>query len=127
MAVEWRMATTNAAERTPTTAAGAADYLAPQHTALLRASAITRKVAAARGYRTVTTRAEVRRLGFADAQARMPALLIPVWTVCGDVGLYQLRPDTPRIRDGKALKYETPRGSQSVEAVVPQVVVRKSG
>ncbi len=66
----------------------------------------------ARDYRTVTTRAELLRLGFSDAQARVPALLIPVWSVHGDVGLYQLRPDHPRILSGKPLKYETPKGAR---------------
>jgi len=93
--------------------------LAPHHAALIRDSAITPEVAAARGYRTVTVRAELRRLGFSEAQARVPALLVPVWTVRGDVGLYQLRPDRPRIVRGKALKYETPRGARMMLDVPP--------
>ncbi|MFI5364361.1 MAG: DUF927 domain-containing protein [Candidatus Binatia bacterium] len=121
------MATASAAEpeRTPTTAAGiAAGDLAPQHAVLLRESAIRPEVAAARGYRSVTTRAELRRLGFSDAQARVPALLVPVWTVHGEIGLYQIRPDHPRIiksRSGKAkpLKYETPKGARMMLDVPP--------
>jgi uncharacterized protein (DUF927 family) len=107
-----------AAETTATPAAPAAE-LAPHHVALLRASAITPEVAAARGYRTVTTRVELLRLGFSEAQARVPALLVPVWTVHGEIGLYQSRPDKPRIKDGKALKYETPRGAHMVLDVPP--------
>ncbi len=103
-----------------------AHYLAPNHAALLRDSAITADVAAARGYRTVTTRAELRRLGFSDAQARVPALLVPVWTVRGEIELYQIRPDHPRIvkdKSGKAkpLKYETPKGARMMLDVPPLV------
>jgi putative DNA primase/helicase len=98
--------------------------LAPRHADLLRHSAIRRDVASARGYRTVTTRAELLRLGFSEAQARVPALLVPIWTVHGDIGLYQIRPDDPRIvkdKAGKAkpLKYETPKGARMMVDVPP--------
>src|SRR5688500_223591 len=97
----------------------ATTILAPHHAALIDASAITPEVAAARGYRTVTSRAELRRRGFSDAQARTPALLIPVFGVSGEVKLYQARPDEPRIKNGKPLKYETPAGSQMALDVPP--------
>ena len=45
------------------------DGLLPQHVALLRASAISDAVAAARGYRSVTVKAELTRLGFSERQA----------------------------------------------------------
>lgn len=93
--------------------------LAPQHAALVAASAIRADVADARGYRTVTSRAELRRLGFSEAQARTPALLLPVHSVTGDVTLYQVRPDQPRIKSGKLLKYETPAGAQMTLDVPP--------
>lgn len=85
--------------------------LLPQHQHLIATSGIAPEVAAARGYRSITTKADARRLGFGDAQCNVPALLIPVWGVTGEVVTYQLRPDTPRVKDGKPLKYETPVGS----------------
>lgn len=84
------------------------DGLSPQHVALVTASGITPEVAGARGYRTMTAKAEMRALGFSEAQARVPALLIPIYNVVGEVVLYQARSDVPRIKNGKALKYETP-------------------
>jgi hypothetical protein len=91
------------------------------HADLLDASAISQAVSDERGYRTVTTRAELLRLGFSDRQARVPALLIPIWDVGGEIATYQLRPNTPRVVDGKAVKYETPRGSRMVLDVHPSV------
>lgn len=91
----------------------------PQHAALIAASGIAEQVAAARGYRTITRKAELKALGFGESQARVPALLIPVHNVVGDIALYQARPDVPRIKDGKALKYETPLGARMVLDVPP--------
>jgi hypothetical protein len=93
--------------------------LEPQHERLIQASGVTPQVAAARGYRTVLKRAELRALGFGESQARVPALLIPIHDVSGEVTLYQARPDVPRIKDGKALKYETPLKSRMVLDVPP--------
>lgn len=93
-------------KRHPPTADG--EPLLPKHAALVADSGITEDVAATRGYRSVTTRAELKRLGFGDAQCRVPALLLPIRDVSGEIVLYQLRPDEPRVRDGKPLKYETP-------------------
>lgn len=96
-----------------------APLLLPQHQALIDGSGIDPEVAAARGYRSVTTKAEMQRLGFSASQARVPTLLIPVHDVHGQIATYQTRPDDPRIRDGKPLKYETPHGSQMVLDVPP--------
>jgi hypothetical protein len=74
-------------------------------------SGIRADVMAARGYRTITRQADAKRLGFSDSQCRVPALLVPVWGLSGDIVTYQLRPDIPRISRGKAIKYETPKGS----------------
>lgn len=86
--------------------------LLPKHRALIEASAISPEVMRARGYRTVTSKAELRRLGFSDTQCRVPALLVPVCGVTGEIVSYQIRPDQPRIAGGKPLKYETPKGSR---------------
>jgi len=86
---------------------------------LIERSGINLEVAQARGYRSVATKAELIRLGFGENQCRVPALLVPVWTVAGEIGLYQTRPDEPRIKDGKPLKYETPRGARMALDVPP--------
>src|SRR5207249_7596641 len=95
--------------------------LLPQHAQLLAASAITSGVAVARGYRSLEKQAEALRLGFSAKQARTPALLIPIYNVTGDVALYQLRPDQPRVIDRKAVKYETPKGTRMVIDAPPGV------
>ncbi len=96
--------------------------LLPQHAAMLEASAITPEVAQARGYRSVEQRAHLIELGFSPTQARVPALLLPVWGVAGEVVMHQIRPDKPRMNSrGKAVKYETPRGSRMVLDAHPAI------
>ena len=65
------------------------ERLLPQHAALIRGSAISDEVAAARGYRSVEQKARLTELGFSQAQARVPALLIPIIGVQGDIVLYR--------------------------------------
>jgi hypothetical protein len=86
---------------------------------LIEGSAISAEVAAARGYRSLTTVAECRHLGFAKSQCLVPALLVPIRTVAGEIATYQLRPDTPRLRSGKPIKYETVAGARMVLDVPP--------
>lgn len=93
--------------------------LLSHHAELVSASSISDEVARARGYRTVSVKAELKVLGFSEAQRRTPALLIPIWSVTGVIPTYQIRPDEPRIKDGKPLKYETPAGSRIVLDVPP--------
>lgn len=100
---------------------GSAPRLLPEHEDLIRASAISPEVAAARGYRSVTKKSELEELGFGRQQRRVPALLIPVWNVVGEVRLYQSRPNAPRIVDGKSVKYETPGKAHMVLDVPPPV------
>lgn len=95
--------------------------LLPQHAQLILQSAISPEVARARRYRSVTKKSELIELGFGRAQTRVPALLIPIWGVSGEIVLYQARPDTPRIEGGKPRKYETPRGSRMGIDVPPIV------
>src|SRR5712691_5578491 len=83
-----------------------------QHAERLQASGIEPEIAAARGYRSVQKPSELRRLGFGDIQCRVPALLIPIRSVRGEIVLYQARPDEPRIVNGQAVPYETPRGAR---------------
>lgn len=95
--------------------------LAERHAEMLAASGIDPGVAMARGYRTVKTQAELKRLGFSASQCRVPALLVPIRSVFGEIANYQIRPDAPRVVKGKALKYETPRGSGMLLDVPPGV------
>jgi hypothetical protein len=83
--------------------------LLPHHQALIKASAISEEVALARGYRSVTTAKELDGL-FGPVQRRAPGLLIPLRGVYGELRAYQLRPDEPRVKDGRVIRYETPRG-----------------
>jgi hypothetical protein len=79
---------------------------------LFEESGIGARVAVRRGYRTVTTKAELERLGFGRSQRNVPALLIPIYGPTGEIVLYQSRPDSPRIgKRGRPVKYETPTGA----------------
>lgn len=93
--------------------------LLPQHAALIKASAIAPEVAAARGYRSVTTKAQLKTLGLPSHQQRVPALVIPIHGVDGRIVQVQVRPDEPRTIGGKEVKYETPTGSRMVLDVPP--------
>ena len=95
--------------------------LAEQHEKmLLEESGISPEVIEARGYRTVETKSELKRLGFSERQCNKPGLLIPVYSPTGDIATYQYRPDQPRIdKKGKSVKYETPSGSRMVLDVHP--------
>ncbi|MCY4088273.1 MAG: hypothetical protein OXG37_15650 [Actinomycetia bacterium] len=89
--------------------------LLPQHARLLEESGIDPAVARERGYRSGTTKAELERLGFGRSRRGVPALVVPVWDVWGEISTYQARPDTPRVgRDGRTVKYETPAGTRMV-------------
>jgi hypothetical protein len=81
--------------------------LLPQHQALLDASAITAEVAEARGYYSVNEPKELTGL-FGPSQRLAPALVIPVRNVRGEVEYFQLRPDNPRVKDGRTQRYEIP-------------------
>jgi len=88
---------------------------------LLEESAIAPGVVKARGCRTVETKAELERLGFGRAQRNAPGLLFPIHGPAGGIVSYQFRPDEPRMKSGKLVKYETPGGSRMVLDVHPAV------
>jgi Domain of unknown function (DUF3854) len=73
----------------------------------------------ARGCRTVETKADLERLGFGRVQCNVPGLLFPIYGPGGEISLYQFRPDEPRIKDRKPVKYETPGGSRMALDVHP--------
>lgn len=95
-------------------------FLLPHHQQLISASSISPDVAKARGYRSVEKKSELKALGFRDVQCRVPALLLPVWGVHGEIINYQTRPDNPRIdKRDKIVKYETPADSRMSLDVPP--------
>lgn len=97
-------------------------HLSDQHWHMLtKQSRISHEVIVARNYRTVTKKADLKSRGFSDSQLRVPTLLIPIYSVHGDLTLYQARPDEPRIKDGKPIKYETLAGSRMVLDCHPSI------
>ena len=102
-------------------------HLLEQHRALIAGSAIAPEVATARGYESVTDPHRLLGLGFSEAQARVPGLLNPLWNADGEVAGYQYRPDVPRERDGKAIKYESPPRQRNVLDVNPLMKDKLSG
>jgi len=99
--------------------------LAPNHAKMIKDSAISPEVATERGYFTATKKVELRDIGFADYQRIVPALVVPVYSLTGEIVNYQIRPDRPRIprsKNGKApkpLKYETRADSRMALDVPP--------
>lgn len=89
-------------------------------------SGIAPELLAARGYRTVTRKADLVALGFARWQCRVPALLVPVYNPYGELVLYQARPDIPRIKDGHVIKYDTPHGATMAVDVPPTAANRQA-
>jgi len=73
-------------------------------------SSISDEVIAARGYRTITDPKELTILDFSSKQVRVPGLLLPLHTTDSSQPFCVYRPDSPRVRDGKAVKYEMPAG-----------------
>jgi Domain of unknown function (DUF3854) len=92
---------------------------------LLEESGIGPQVILDRGYRTEKTNAELGRLGFSRVQQRAPGLLIPLYSPMGEHTTYQIKPDVfRRDKDGKLIKYETPKGSEIRLDVHPSQVKR---
>jgi hypothetical protein len=86
---------------------------------LLEESAISPEIVAGRGYRTASSRSEVPAV-FPDYQRRR-GLVIPTFSPSGATS-YQLRPDVPRVRGGKARKYEQPGGVGCILDVHPRMM-----
>src|SRR5262245_56410346 len=83
--------------------------LSAAHLHMLRAeSGISDAVIAARGYRTITGHKELTALGFAKSQLQPPGLLLPLHTTDGSQPFFIFRPDRPREKNGKLVKYEMP-------------------
>ena len=91
------------------------NFLAPHHRSMLeQGSGISAEKINDRGYFTVTDPDDLRELGFADYQLRVPAMVIPVYGVDGRFRFYRIRPDDPRRdpeKPRKVVKYEQPSGT----------------
>lgn len=75
---------------------------------LERGSGIDPGIIAERGYRTVTADNLPSRF---PGYQRKDGLLIPIHSVWGTVAALQVKPDKPRVRNGKPIKYETIPGT----------------
>jgi hypothetical protein len=95
--------------------------LAPHHAEMLDKAGIASEVIAERGYWTAQTKQELAALGLADYQQNVPSLVIPITNASGDIATYQVRPDRPRHKGGKPIKYETLAGSRLAIDVPPRV------
>ena len=84
--------------------------LLPQHRELIEASGISDKIAEQRGYFSVSEPQELQGV-VPKSQHLAPALVIPVFNTWGEKEFFQIRPDSPRVVDGRSRKYETPRGA----------------
>lgn len=93
----------------------------PQHAEMLAASGITPAQAQARGYLSVDRRPQLRHVQITKTGQRVPGLLVPQLRADGSTWGYQYRPDSPRERDGKPVKYETPVGQRNGIDVPPSV------
>jgi hypothetical protein len=98
--------------------AGPVRALLPQHSALIDGSAISAEVAATRGYFSVSEPRELAGM-FGPSQRLAPALVIPVYDPWGERAFYVLRPDRPRVKGGRTLKYEMPAGAGMTLDVPP--------
>jgi hypothetical protein len=88
---------------------------------MLAESKITPEHARARGYVSVDTKRRLEGIGVTPAGRRVPGLLVPLLRVDGSTWGYQYRPDVPRERDGKTVKYETPVNQRNGLDVPPGV------
>jgi Domain of unknown function (DUF3854) len=78
------------------------------HLDMLAASGITPEYATARGYETITEKRRLAELKITPAGRNVPGLLVPMLRDDGSTWGYQYRPDEPRLRENKPVKYETP-------------------
>jgi hypothetical protein len=95
--------------------------LSPEHRRNhIAASSISDPVAERRGYWTATRRAQLEGL-VKKYQRGVPAVVMPTHSPDGLTTSLQVRPDRPRVRNGKAIKYETPADSKCILDVHPSM------
>ena len=80
------------------------------HLDMLAGSGITPEHAALRGYETITSenKSRLAEVNIVTTGRKIPGLLVPQLRVDGSTWGYQYRPDEPRLRDGKPIRYESP-------------------
>lgn len=94
--------------------------LSDEHRAeLVEESAISPDLIVQRACRTVNVKADLERFGFSRSQISVPALVFPWYRPDGSLGLYQIKPKEPRIKDGKPVKYDVPSKSKAILDVHP--------
>src|SRR5215213_4832243 len=88
-------------------------------------SAIDPAVALERGYYLEKKKRGLEQLGFKRSQQRTPAIVIPRFSPSGESIPPQIKPDEPRIEEAngkrRAIKYETPAGSEARLSTPPRV------
>jgi len=96
--------------------------LLPQHQAMLAASGIPPEHARARGYISIDSgnRKRLKYIGIVKAVQKNDGLLIPLLRIDGE----KFRPDNPRVKDGKEIKYETPFRQSNMIDFPPGVTER---
>jgi hypothetical protein len=85
--------------------------IAEHHLKMLAASGITAEHAAKRGYMSCGSAQHAylaKEVRVVKAGVRTPGLLIPLLRADASTWGWQYRPDKPRLRDGKLVRYETP-------------------
>ena len=96
-----------------------ARFLLPHHRKMIDDSQITSsQVEAGRGYRSIEDPIELEEMGFEGEQIRVPCLYVPCWSITGEV-CHFIRPDEPRLVNGKPVKYDRPKGSRNFIDVNP--------
>lgn len=98
--------------------------IAQHHRDMLTASGITPEHATARGYETITDKRRLAEVGIVKPGRTTPGLLIPQLRPDGSTWGWQYRPDTPRLREGKPVKYETPWQQRNGLDIPPGVADR---
>ena len=96
-------------------------YIADHHLEQLAASGITPEHAALRGYETIRDPRRLAELGIAKTGQRTQGLLVPQLRANSSTWGWQYRPDSPRERNGKTVKYETPYGQRNGIDVPPKL------
>jgi hypothetical protein len=84
--------------------------LSDHHRAKLQSSGVVDLVAQRRGYETVEDPSQLAALGFGPSQRRGSSLVIPLYNVRGERCSTIIRPDNPRTKNGKVIKYDRPAG-----------------
>jgi hypothetical protein len=98
--------------------------IAKRHLNMLAASGITPEHARSRGYETITDTKRLAKLKVVRPGRLTPGLLVPQLRADGSTWGYQYRPDNPRLRDGKPVKYETPWRQRNGIDIPPDVGTR---